>query len=175
MTLNAGSRPSTWAYSRSSRLPTAWKVPDHIILAASGCTRRRGASASAARAIRSARSVSSRAARRVKVSSAMRSGATPWSSSQATRWARVLVLPVPAPAMISSGSDSKPAARPAAAGTARPNVAARRWASFRPSPKVSGAAAVPMSTSTVIGPSCPTPVRNYSIAHRPPATPPGRW
>ena len=45
------------------------------------------------------------AARRVNVSSRMRSGRTPDSTRCATRCASVLVLPVPAPAMISSGPE----------------------------------------------------------------------
>ena len=53
---------------------------------------------------RCARRVISSAARRVNVSSSMRSGGTPASSSRATRCASVLVLPVPAPAMTSSGA-----------------------------------------------------------------------
>ena len=48
------------------------------------------------------RSISA-AARRVKVSSRIRSGRRPWAISQATRWTSVAVLPVPAPATISSG------------------------------------------------------------------------
>ena len=59
--------------------------------------------------MRSARRSISCAARRVNVSSRIRSGATPFSSRCATRCASVLVLPVPAPAMMSSGPAEKPA------------------------------------------------------------------
>ena len=45
----------------------------------------------------------SSAARRVKVSSRMRSGAVPRSSRQATRATKARVLPVPAPATTTSG------------------------------------------------------------------------
>ena len=55
--------------------------------------------------IRCVRRVISSAARRVKVSSRMRSGFAPDSTRCATRCASVLVLPVPAPAIISSGPD----------------------------------------------------------------------
>ena len=54
------------------------------------------------RADRRAASISA-AARRVNVSSRIRSGATPRARSAATRAARVLVFPVPAPATTSSG------------------------------------------------------------------------
>src|SRR5690606_38221118 len=47
----------------------------------------------------------------------------PESTSQATRCARVAVLPVPAPAMTSSGGASTPPP-----GSRWPKVAARRWA-----------------------------------------------
>jgi len=57
--------------------------------------------------MRCARRVISCAARRVKVSSRIRSGLTPSSTRCATRCASVLVLPVPAPAMISSGRHGK--------------------------------------------------------------------
>ena len=59
--------------------------------------------------IRRARRIISCDARRENVSSRMRSGATPFSTRCATRCASVFVLPVPAPAMMSSG----PAARAA--------------------------------------------------------------
>src|ERR1700733_1777424 len=62
------------------------------------------------------------AARRVKVSMRMREGSVPLSTRCAVRCARVLVLPVPAPARISSG----PALTPPLSATAVPNVAARR-------------------------------------------------
>ena len=104
MTENEGSRPSTCAYSRSRRLPIEWNVPDHSMRVAFGWKALdRGDSRSAACAMRSARCSISCAARRVNVSSAMRSGATRCSSRNATRCASVLVLPVPAPAMINNG------------------------------------------------------------------------
>jgi hypothetical protein len=59
--------------------------------------------------MRSARRNISWAARRVKVSNRIRSGATPLRNRCATRCASVLVLPVPAPAMMSSGPAEKPA------------------------------------------------------------------
>src|SRR5690348_1013367 len=62
------------------------------------------------------------AALRVKVSIMMRAGSTPWITRCATRWASVSVLPVPAPATISSGPDLKPFS-----GSGSPWVAARRW------------------------------------------------
>ena len=51
----------------------------------------------------STRRVISWAARRVKVSSRMRRGSMPLERCHATRWASVVVLPVPAPATMSSG------------------------------------------------------------------------
>ena len=53
--------------------------------------------------MRLTRDVISAAARREKVISRMRRGSAPWTIRWATRWASVLVLPEPAPAMISSG------------------------------------------------------------------------
>lgn len=50
------------------------------------------------------RRVRSDAARREKVISRMRRGSAPFFSRRATRCAKVLVLPDPAPAMIKSGS-----------------------------------------------------------------------
>src|SRR6267142_3773844 len=61
------------------------------------------------------------AARRVKVSMRMRAGSTPFSTKCAVRCAKVLVLPVPAPANISIG----PALTPWFC-TGTPKVAARR-------------------------------------------------
>ena len=60
--------------------------------------------------MRCVRRVISSAARRVKVRSRMRSGLAPDSTRCATRCASVLVLPVPAPAMISRGPDPNCAA-----------------------------------------------------------------
>ena len=65
----------------------------------SACARRRAGRTSRPRA----GSISS-AARRVKVSSRIRSGRTPRSTSAATRATSVRVLPVPAPATITSGA-----------------------------------------------------------------------
>ena len=76
---------------------------------ASGCRRSgRKTSGSDCATSRSARRIISCAARRLNVSSRMRAGSTPLSTSQATRCASVAVLPVPAPAMISSGVASTP-------------------------------------------------------------------
>ena len=60
--------------------------------------------------MRCVRRVISSAARRVKVRSRMRSGLAPDSTRCATRCASVLVLPVPAPAMMSRGPDPNCAA-----------------------------------------------------------------
>ena len=70
-----------------------------------------------------ARDTMSSAARRVNVSSRIRSAGTPRSKSQATREVSVLVLPVPAPAMTTRGpspwvtaviwASSSPASHPA--------------------------------------------------------------
>src|SRR5688572_31415971 len=74
---------------------------------------------------RCARRVISSAARRVKVRSSTRSAGTPARSRYATRCARVLVLPVPAPAITSSG----PAATPPS-GFVSPCLTASRWAAL---------------------------------------------
>ncbi len=60
-------------------------------------------SLSAVRVMSCARRRISVAARRVKVNIRIRAGSTPWITRCATRCARVSVLPVPAPATISSG------------------------------------------------------------------------
>src|SRR5271166_5527778 len=73
--------------------------------------------------ILAARRVISEAARRVKVRSRMRCGSAPLRTRCATRWARVFVLPVPAPAMIRSGGDGRP--------PRMPNSTAALWLSFR--------------------------------------------
>src|SRR5580658_1887935 len=81
------------------------------------------------------------AARRLKVSIRMRPGSTPFMTRCATRCASVLVLPVPAPAMINSGPQSTPfsaAFSPTlpmkvtlwSAPRSSPKVAALRWAVF---------------------------------------------
>src|ERR1700677_2747579 len=64
------------------------------------------------RAMRSTRFVISDAARRENVISRIRRGSAPWTIKWATRWARVLVLPEPAPAMTSSGAAANPPAAP---------------------------------------------------------------
>src|SRR5947209_2352676 len=69
------------------------------------------------------------AARRVNVSSRIREGLTPLAIRYATRWASVLVFPVPAPAMISSGPF--------------PNEAAASWAGLREVPLSIAAASMP--------------------------------
>ena len=77
----------------------AWKVPPQTL----SCCRQRGrvlhrsryaepASAGDRSAASTRRSISA-AARRVKVSSRIRPGSTPWAISQATRWTSVAVLP----------------------------------------------------------------------------------
>jgi hypothetical protein len=57
--------------------------------------------------ILTARRVISAAARRVKVNRRIRCGSVPLRTRRATRWASVLVLPVPAPATIKSGPDDR--------------------------------------------------------------------
>src|ERR1700721_3149749 len=64
------------------------------------------------RAIRSTRFVISDAARRENVINRILRGPAPWTIRWATRWARVLVLPEPAPAMTSSGAAANPPAAP---------------------------------------------------------------
>ena len=113
MIVNAGSSSIETPCRRSSRVPIAWNVPPHTasppgIRTPSPRSRRR---------IPSTRRVISCAARRVKVSSRMRRGSTPLAMWKATRFASVVVLPVPAPATISSGVS--------------PCVTAACWAPFR--------------------------------------------
>src|SRR5664279_3793256 len=64
------------------------------------------------RAVRSTRLVISDAARRENVINRIRRGSAPWTIRWATRWARVLVFPEPAPAMTSSGDAASPPATP---------------------------------------------------------------
>ncbi len=90
MTVNSGGSENDSACSRTIRCAIAWKVPPVIRSAADGV---RGA----------ARASMSSAARRVNVSSRMRLAGVPCSRSQAARATSVRVLPVPAPARISSG------------------------------------------------------------------------
>ena len=70
----------------------------------------RGSDPAESPTMRWVRRIISRAARRVKVRSRMRSGFAPDSTRCATRCASVFVLPVPAPAMISSGPEPNCAA-----------------------------------------------------------------
>src|SRR6185369_12642451 len=93
------SRPIRPAYSRSSRAPMLWKVPDQGRLG-SACVCGKPSAFCSTPATR--RSISC-AARRLKVSSIMRCGSAPWRIRLATRCASVLVLPEPAPAMTSRG------------------------------------------------------------------------
>src|SRR5262249_24812645 len=110
------------AYMRSSRAPTAWKVPDHGI----ELRRTPAPSPRAAATMRSTLLCISLAARREKVSSRMRLGSAPCTMRCATRWASVLVFPEPAPAMTKSG--------PAmfGPGPATPCSTAKRCSALRP-------------------------------------------
>src|SRR5208282_559594 len=96
--VKAGPRPIWPAYSRKSRAPIPWKVPAQsasvMIAALSPIT---------PRAIRSTRRAISPAPRREKVISRILRGSAPLTIKWATRCARVLVLPDPAPAMTRSG------------------------------------------------------------------------
>ncbi len=116
-----GSRPTARAYSRSSRAPIAWNVPAQGRRTAAAGDAARRFSDSAWATSRSARRVISVAARRLKVNSRMRAGSMPESTRWATRCASVPVLPVPAPAITSSGPDSN---RPVSPGA--PQAAASR-------------------------------------------------
>ena len=116
ITVKSGRTPTLRPKPRSSRFAVAWNVPPQ--------TRPRAwrpgrPPPSASAVIRAARASISRAARRVNVSSRIRSGGVPFAISQATRHASVIVLPVPAPATTST--------------VPSPQVAASRWASFSPS------------------------------------------
>src|SRR5688572_8110103 len=91
---------------------------------------------SRAPAMRSALEVISRAARRLKVSSKRRSGRAPSPNSHATRDASVVVLPVPAPATISSGPP--------------PCLTASSWASFRSSSNMRSSMLHPSAHSVVL-------------------------
>ena len=66
----------------------------------SACGKGTAFSRRTAAAMRSTRRIISAAARRENVSSSMRRGSAPLTMRCATRWASVLVLPEPAPAMI---------------------------------------------------------------------------
>src|SRR5437870_5649247 len=93
--------------SLSIRLATAWNVPPQTRPAAVPCARR------------PARASISRAALLVNVSNRIRSGATPPARRCATRQARVMVFPVPAPATTSKGEPRW--------------MTASRWAGLSPS------------------------------------------
>ena len=84
--------PSAPACRRTKRWASEWKVPPTIV----------PAPAPADGAWARARPTSSWAARRVKVTSSSRSGGCPWEISHAALPQSVVVLPVPAPARISS-------------------------------------------------------------------------
>src|SRR5918997_5180839 len=86
ITVNRSGTPTARPCLRNKRLPTEWNVPPQTCAAS-----RRPLTPSARRNI-------SRAARRVKVSSRIRSGGTPLFRRWATRHTRVLVFPLPAPA-----------------------------------------------------------------------------
>ena len=106
---------------RKSRAPMAWNVPDHET-----CRNAPGRDVSAAACtMRLTRSVISNAARRENVRSRIRPGSVPFTMRLATRLASVVVLPEPAPAMISSGPAASADSSPI------PNVAARRWSALR--------------------------------------------
>ncbi len=118
--VNSGESAMRSAYRRRSFAPALWKVPAHGSTMGTSPSRLRRSFPTT----RPARVSSSTAARRLNVRSRMRWGSAPSRIRRATRWAMVLVLPVPAPAMTSSG--------PCA--FAVPNATTRRWASFS-SPK----------------------------------------
>src|SRR6266540_188015 len=92
-----GWSPICSPWRRRSRVATAWNVPPHTRPDAARSLAPPPRSPSTRRSI-------SAAARRAKVTRRMRSGRTPRSMRWATRCASVVVLPVPAPATMSSGS-----------------------------------------------------------------------
>src|ERR1700758_249013 len=101
------------------------------------------------RAIRSTRLVISDAARRENVISRILRGSAPWTIRWATRWARVLVLPEPAPAMTSSGAAADPPAAPCST--------ARRCSGLRVSRYAVAVCTVrvhPWSEDLTVGDSC---------------------
>lgn len=114
MTENPSPRPTPLPWRRSTRWAMAWNVP------ACTCAARAGSVTAPTR-----RSMSW-AARRLKVTSRIRSGGVPRASRRPRRATRVAVLPVPAPAMITSGPPSWStasrcrASRPSAHGAASP-------------------------------------------------------
>ena len=87
------------ANSRKRRAPIAWKVPAHTSASLMG----EQLAPMTLPEIRVTRRVISAAARREKVINKMRLGSAPLTIRCATRWASVLVLPDPAPAMTRSG------------------------------------------------------------------------
>ena len=95
-----GWRPICSAYSRSSLAPIAWNVPAQV--SASVITPAFGPST--LEQMLSTRRPISEAARREKVISRIRRGSIPLTIRFATRCARVLVFPDPAPAMTRSGA-----------------------------------------------------------------------
>ena len=103
----ARARRSAASPGPSTLKPLAQSQPCRSCAAAGGrrsgrCRPGRGGPAPARSAARPGRT-SSAAARRLKVTSRIRSGAMPSSTSRASRLTSVRVLPVPAPATISSG------------------------------------------------------------------------
>ena len=98
-----GCRPICSAYSRSSLAPIAWNVPAQV----SASVMMPALAPSTLAQMLSTRRLISDAARREKVISRMRRGSTPLTIKLATRWAKVLVLPDPAPAMTSSGATDR--------------------------------------------------------------------
>src|SRR6266404_6500576 len=121
--VKAGSRPIRSEYSRSSRAPMPWNVPAQ----ASASVMMPALSPITLRAIRPTRFVISDAARRENVISRMRRGSAPLTIRWATRCARVLVLPDPAPAITRSGSPD------VQSGSVTPCSTARRCSELRPS------------------------------------------
>ncbi len=115
-----GASPMRGARSRSRCAATPWKVPAHGSCGAGWVER----SPSARCSTRPTRRCSSCAARREKLSSRMRCGSAPSSTSRATRELSVSVLPEPAPAITSSGG-----ARPRAP-SSRPSKTAARCSSL---------------------------------------------
>src|SRR6266576_3439192 len=121
--VKALSKPTWTEYSRKRRAPLPWNVPAQV--RASVVTP--ALSPKAFREIRSTRFVISAAARRENVISRMRRGSAPLTIRWATRCARVLVLPDPAPAITRSGSPD------VQSGSVTPCSTARRCSELRPS------------------------------------------
>jgi hypothetical protein len=121
--VKVGSNPIWRAYSRSSRAPMAWKVPAQLSAPVSGPANappEAGRFApKASLPMRWTRRVISTAARRENVMSRIRRGSAPLAARCTTRWASVLVLPDPAPAITRSAAS--------VAGSQTPCSTARRW------------------------------------------------